>query len=313
MEQDKINAYMTLYTALVTVSKCAAPMIPFMTEDIYRNLVCSVDKDAPESIHLCDFPVAKEAWINKKLEEDMEEVLKVVVMGRACRNAANIKNRQPIGMMFVKAPAELDSFYQDIIKEELNVKEVSFTDDVRAFTTYTFKPQLRTVGPKYGKQLGGIQKELAALDGNAAMDELDAQGVLKFEIGGASVELSKDDLLIEMTQKEGYISEADNTVTVVLDTRLTEELIEEGFVYEVISKIQTMRKEADYEVMDHIEVTVDKNAKIAEIISKNEEMIAGKVLADKMTSGPADNAAGDWSVKEWNVNGEEVTIGIRRR
>ena len=317
MEQDKINAYMTLYTALVTVSECAAPMIPFMAEDIYRNLVCSIDKDAPESVHLCDFPVAKEAWIDKKLEEDMEAVLKVVVMGRACRNGANIKNRQPIGMMFVKAPVALDRFYQDIIKEELNVKEVSFTDDVRAFTTYTFKPQLRTVGPKYGKQLGGIQKELAALDGNAAMDELDAKGALKFDIGGVDVELSKDDLLIEMVQKEGYISEADNTVTVVLDTHLTEELIEEGFVYEVISKIQTMRKEADYEVMDHIEVVVDKNEKIAGIIAKNQAMIAGKVLADQMTAGTVESsakggAAEEWSIKEWNVNGEEVTIGIRR-
>ena len=207
----------------------------------------------------------------------------------------------------------MDSFYQDIIKEELNVKEVSFTDDVRAFTTYTFKPQLRTVGPKYGKQLGGIQKELAALDGNAAMDELDAKGALKFDIGGVDVELSKDDLLIEMIQKEGYISEADNAVTVVLDTRLTEELIEEGFVYEVISKIQTMRKEADYEVMDHIEVAVDKNEKIAGIIAKNQAMIAGKVLADRMTAGTVESSAeGEWSIKEWNVNGEEVTIGIRK-
>ena len=312
MEQDKINAYMTLYTALVTVSKCAAPMIPFMAEDIYRNLVCSIDTDAPESIHLCDFPISDEAMIDKKLEEDMEEVLKIVVMGRACRNAANIKNRQPIGTMFVKAPMELGSFYQDIIKEELNVKAVTFTDDVREFTTYTFKPQLRTVGPKYGKQLGGIQKELAALDGNKAMDELDAQGMLKFDINGVAVELSKDDLLIEMVQKEGYVSEADNTVTVVLDTNLTEELLEEGFVYEIISKIQTMRKEADFEVMDHIEVTVDKNEKIADVVRKNEEMIAGKVLADKMTAGEIDASTEDWHVKSWNVNGEEVTIGIRK-
>ena len=312
MEQDKINAYMTLYTALVTFCKLAAPMIPFMAEDIYRNLVCSIDKDAPESIHLCDFPISDEAMIDKKLEEDMEEVLKIVVMGRACRNAANIKNRQPIGTMFVKAPMELGSFYQDIIKEELNVKAVTFTDDVREFTTYTFKPQLRTVGPKYGKQLGGIQKELAALDGNKAMDELDAQGMLKFDINGVAVELSKDDLLIEMVQKEGYVSEADNTVTVVLDTNLTEELLEEGFVYEIISKIQTMRKEADFEVMDHIEVTVDKNEKIADVVRKNEEMIAGKVLADKMTAGEMDASTEDWHVKSWNVNGEEVTIGIRK-
>lgn len=317
MEQDKINAYMTLYTALVTVSKCAAPMIPFMAEDIYRNLVCSIDKEAPESVHLCDFPVAEETWIDRKLEEDMEEVLKVVVMGRACRNVANIKNRQPIGMMFVKAPMELDSFYQDIIKDELNVKEVKFTDDVRDFTTYTFKPQLRTVGPKYGKQLGGIRKELEALDGNQAMDDLNAQGLLKFDVDGVNVELSKEDLLIEMSQKEGYISEADNTVTVVMDTHLTEELIEEGFVYEVISKIQTMRKEAGYEVMDHIEVATEKNKKLADIIGKNDVTIMGKVLADKIVPDAGDDfitgAAGSgWSVKEWNVNGEEITIGIRK-
>ena len=262
---------------------------------------------------MCDFPTVEEAWIDKKLEEDMEEVLKVVVMGRACRNAANIKNRQPIGTMFVKAPMALGSFYQDIIKEELNVKTVSFTDDVRAFTTYTFKPQLRTVGPKYGKQLGSIQKELAALDGNAAMDELNGKGTLKFDINGTVVELSKDDLLIEMVQKEGYVSEADNTMTVVLDTNLTEELLEEGFVYEVISKIQTMRKEADYEVMDHIEVAVEKNEKIAGVVRKNEEMIAGKVLADRITAGEEDISAGEWHVKAWNVNGEEVTIGVRKR
>ncbi len=312
MEQDKINAYMTLYTALVTVCKCAAPMIPFMTEEIYRNLVCSIDKDAPESIHLCDFPLAQEEWIDKKLEEDMDEALKIVVMGRACRNAANIKNRQPIGAMYVKARMDLGSFYQDIIKDELNVKTVNFTDDIREFTTYTFKPQLRTVGPKYGRQLKGIQKELAVLDGNAAMDELNAQGMLRFDINGAAVELAKEDLLIEMVQKEGYISEADNGVSVVLDTNLTESLIEEGFVYEMISKIQTMRKEADFEVMDHIEIVVDKNEKIADVIRKNEAMIVGKVLAERIEAKGTDDLAGEWHVKAWNVNGEDVTIGIRR-
>ncbi len=310
MEQDKINAYMTLYTALVTVSKCAAPMIPFMCEDIYRNLVCSIDENAPESVHLCDFPVADEAMIDKQLEEDMEEVLKIVVMGRAARNTANIKNRQPIGDMFVKAPHTLSDFYQDIIKDELNVKKVNFTDDVRDFTSYTFKPQLRTVGPKYGKQLGGIQKELTALDGNAAMDELNANGALKFDINGTAVELTKEDLLIEMSQKDGYVSEADNTVTVVLDTNLTEELVEEGFVYEVISKIQTMRKDADYEVMDHIKVVVAGNAKIAEVVSKNEAVIAGKVLADAMMTDAEAEVTEAWSSKEWNVNGENVTISI---
>lgn len=307
MEQDKINAYMTLYTALVTISKVAAPMIPFMAEEIYRNLVCSIDASAPESVHLCDFPVAEEARIDRKLEEDMEAVLATVVMGRACRNNANIKNRQPIGTMFVKAEFTLSEFYQEIIRDELNVKQVIFTDDVRDFTSYTFKPQLRTVGPKYGKQLGGIQKHLASLDGNAAMDELNTAGALKFMVGDTEIELAKDDLLIEMSQKPGYVSEADNSLTVVLDTNLTDELIEEGFVYEVISKIQTMRKEADYEVMDHIRVAVCGNDKVATIVKANEDTIAGKVLADTIMT------EGSLAVeKEWNVNGENVTIGIEK-
>lgn len=307
MEQDKINAYMTLYTALVTVCKCAAPMIPFMTEEIYRNLVCSIDKNAPESIHLCDFPVAEASFIDKKLEVDMDEVLKVVVMGRACRNEANIKNRQPIGQMFIKASHTLDSFYQDIIKEELNVKAVAFTDDVREFTSYSFKPQLRTVGPKYGKQLGGIQKELSSLDGNVAMDELKQNGMLKFDIAGTSVELTEEDLLIEMTQKEGFVSGADNTLTVVLDTNLSAELIEEGFVYEIISKIQTMRKEADFEVMDHIKVSINGNSRVADIVKKNKAVIAAKVLADSIETDEKLDVS-----KEWNVNGETVTVALNR-
>ena len=309
MEQDKINAYMTLYTALVTVCKLAAPMIPFMAEDIYRNLVCSIDKNAPESIHLCDYPQADASFVDQKLEEDMDEVLKVVVMGRACRNAANIKNRQPIGHMFVKAPNMLDEFYQAIIREELNVKEVIFTEDVREFTSYTFKPQLRTVGPKYGKQLGGIKAALGSLDGNAAMDELKAAGVLKFDVDGTQVVLTEEDLLIEMSQKEGYMTEADNTVTVVLDTNLTEELVEEGFVLELISKIQTMRKESEenLEVTDHIRVSICGNEKLASIMEKNQQAIAGKVLADAMTVGDTLKTS-----KEWNVNGENVTICIER-
>jgi isoleucyl-tRNA synthetase len=307
MEQDKINAYMTLYTALVTMSKCAAPMIPFMTEEIYQNLVRSIDKDAPESIHLCDFPVADESMIDTKLEEDMEELLKIVVMGRACRNTANIKNRQPIGEMIVKAPNVLDQFYLDIIADELNVKDVVFTEDVSSFTTYTFKPQLRTVGPKYGKQLGGIQKHLATLDGNAAYAELKSEGAIKFMVGDVEVALTEADLLIDMKQKEGYATEADNTVTVVLSTVLTPELIEEGFVYEVISKIQTMRKDSDFEVMDHIKVSINGNAKVAEIVAKNEAAIAGKVLADSITAEEALTIA-----KEWNVNGENVTIAIEK-
>jgi len=307
MEQDKINAYMTLYTALVTISKAAAPMIPFMTEDIYQNLVRSLDKTAPESIHLCTFPEVNMQMIDKKLENDMEDVLEAVVMGRACRNNAAIKNRQPIGKMYIKADFVLDTFYTDIIKDELNVKEVVFTDDVRDFTSYTFKPQLRTVGPKYGKQLGGIKNTLAALDGNAAMDDLNTNGRITFQVGDVTVELTKDDLLIDMAQKEGYVSEENNKMTVVLDTNLTEALIEEGFVYEIISKIQTMRKEAGFEVMDHIKVSMNNSSKLAQISLNNKEAICGKVLADELTADT------EFAVsKEWNVNGEEVTISVER-
>ena len=307
MEQDKINAYMTLYTALVTIGKAAAPMIPFMTEDIYQNLVRSIDKDAPESIHLCEFPKTDAAWIDKKLEEDMETVLKAVVMGRACRNTANIKNRQPISTMFVKTEHDLTDFYKDIIAEELNVKEVRFTDDVREFTSYIFKPQLKTVGPKYGKLLGSIQKTLASLDGNAAMDELRADGALKFMAGETEVSLTEEDLLIEMTQKEGYVTESDNRMTVVLDTNLTDALVEEGFVLEIISKIQTMRKEADFEVTDRIKVSFAGNEKVADIALRNQAAIAGKVLAESMATGETLAVA-----KEWNVNGENVTISVER-
>ena len=308
MEQDKINAYMTLYTALVTVAKLAAPMIPFMTEDIYRNLVCVNDPSAPESVHLCDFPVANPSYVDMQLEEDMEEVLKIVVMGRAARNTANIKNRQPIGTMFVKAEKALSDFYQEIIEEELNVKEVKFTDDVREFTTYTFKPQLKTVGPKYGKQLGGIKEYLANVDGNEAMDKLNAGENLVFDVNGTEVSLSLDDVLVEMSQKEGYMSEADNTVTVVLDCNLSEELVEEGFAAEIISKIQTMRKDSGFEVMDHIKVGIAGNDKLAAIAAKNEKAIADKVLADSI-----DKDAVYANSKEWNVNGEKVTLSVEKQ
>ena len=307
MEQDKINAYMTLYTALVTISKAAAPMIPFMTEDIYQNLVCTIDKSAPESIHLCDFPAVCEDMIDKKLEEDMEDLLDIVVMGRACRNASNTKNRQPIGKMYVKAEFELSKFYTDIIADELNVKEVVFTDDVREFTSYTFKPQLKTVGPKYGKQLGEIKNVLSSLDGNAAMDELNANGELKFDLPSGEVVLTKDDLLIDMAQMEGYVSESDNKITVVLDTNLTPELIEEGFVREVISKIQTMRKEADFEVMDKIKVYVNGNDKISGIMTKNKTQILSEVMAEDMITGSTEGYT-----KEWNINGEDVTLGVQK-
>ena len=307
MGQDKINAYMTLYTALVTVAKTAAPMIPFMTEDIYQNLVRSIDKTAPESVHLCDFPAVNEAWIDKKLEADMDEVLKIVVMGRAARNTAAIKNRQPIGRMFVKAENELSEFYQEIIEEELNVKKVEFTDDVRAFTSYSFKPQLKTVGPKYGKQLGNIKNALANLDGNAAMDTLNETGKLTFNFDGTEVELTKDDLLIDTAQMEGFVSEGDNTVTVVLDTNLTPELIEEGLVREIISKIQTMRKEAGFEVMNHIALYASGNERIAQILEKYGDEIKEDVLADSILEGQT----GGYT-KEWNINGETVTLGVEK-
>ena len=307
MEQDKINAYMTLYTCLVTFCKAAAPMIPFMTEEIYQNLVRSVDASQPESIHLCDFPKVEEEHVDKKLEADMDIVLKAVVMGRACRNTANIKNRQPVNAMFVKAEYELTDFYKDIIADELNVKKVVFTNDVREFTSYTFKPQLRTVGPKYGKQLGAIKKYLEELDGNAAMDTLQKDGALKFTAGDVEVSLTEEDLLIEMTQKEGYVTEADNSMTVVLDTNLTPELIEEGFVLELISKIQTMRKDAGFEVTDHIRVAFADNDKIEEIAQKHEKEIAGKVLADALSVKNELSVA-----KEWNVNGENVKISVER-
>ena len=307
MEQDKINAYMTLYNALVTIAKTAAPMIPFMTEDMYQNLVRSVDKDAPESIHLCDFPTVNEAWIDKDLEADMKELLEIVVLGRACRNTANIKNRQPIGTMYVKAEKKMGEFYTDIIADELNVKEVKFADDVESFISYSFKPQLRTVGPKYGKLLGGIKQALTDIDGTAAMKELKSNGVLKLDINGNDVELTEEDLLIETAQTEGYVSESDGETSVVLDTNLTPELIEEGFVREIISKIQTMRKEAGFEVMDKIKVYAHGNDKIQEVMKAHEDEIKSEVLADEMVLGETDGY-----VKEWNINKETVTMGVKK-
>ena len=307
MEQDKINAYMTLYTALVTISKAAAPMIPFMTEEIYQNLVRSVDKDAIESIHLCDFPKVEEAWINKELEDDMEELLKIVVLGRAARNTANIKNRQPIGTMYVKAEKEMGQFYTDIIADELNVKEVKFANDVESFISYSFKPQLRTVGPKYGKLLNGIRTALVEINGTEAMNELRSTGLLTLDINGNKVELSEEDLLIETAQTEGYVTEADGDISVVLDTNLTPELIEEGFVREIVSKVQTMRKEAGFEVMDKIHIYAKDNDKILELMKNHKEEIMSEVLAEDMTLGTTDGY-----VKEWNINKEPVVLGVAK-
>ena len=307
MEQDKINAYMTLYTALVTVAKAAAPMIPFMTEDIYQNLVRSIDANAPESIHLCDFPEVHENWIDPKMEEDMADLLEIVVMGRAARNTANIKNRQPIGTMYVKSEFQLSEFYKEIIEDELNIKEVVFKDDIADFISYSFKPQMRTVGPKYGKLLNKIKTVLSELDGNKAMAELKSTGELKLDIDGQEIVLLEEDLLIDMAQMEGYVSESDHTITVVLDTNLTPELIEEGFVRELVSKIQTMRKEAGFEVMDKIKVYAKDNDKIVSIMKNHGDEIKSEVLAEEIVTGETKGYE-----KEWNINSEKVTMAVER-
>ena len=308
MEQDKINAYMTLYTSLITLSKLAAPMIPFMTEEIYQNLVRSIDSNAPESIHLTDYPVADESMIDPELEENMDHVLKIVVLGRAARNESGIKNRQPIARMMVKAPYEIPEFYQEIITEELNIKKVEMTDDADSFISYTFKPQLKTVGPKFGKLVGGIRKALTEIDGSAAMKELNEEGTLTLDINGVPVVLSRDDLLIDMAQSEGFETQSDGKVTVVLDKKLTPELIEEGFVRELISKIQTMRKEAGFEVMDRIRLFVSGNERLEKIIRDNSGTIGRDVLADDFTVG----GTGGYT-KDWKINGEPVTLGVEKQ
>ena len=308
MEQDKINAYMTLYTALITLSKISAPMIPFMTEEIYQNLVRSVDKNAPESIHLTDFPKVNEEFIDKDLEVSMDEVLDIVVLGRAARNSANIKNRQPIGNMYVKAENVLSPFYVEIIEDELNVKAVEFKDDVEEFVSYSFKPQLKTVGPKYGKLLGKIKESLSNLDGHKAMQELNADGALNFDFDGEKVVLGREDLLIETAKNDNFVTEADNKVTVVLDIRLDDALLEEGFVRELISKIQTMRKEAGFEVVDHIVLSQSGNDRIAEIIKKNEAVIKNDTLADEIVYNNVEGYT-----KDWNLNGEHTSLGVSKK
>ena len=307
MEQDKVNAYMTLYTALVTISMTAAPLIPFMAEDIYQNLVRSIDKDAPLSVHLCEFPKVEEKMIDTDLEAAMDEILKIVVLGRAARNTANIKNRQPIGTMYVKAAKELTEDETAIVKDELNIKNVVFTEDIASFSSYTFKPQLRTVGPKYGKQLGGIKAYLSSVDGNAAMAELKEKGALTFDVNGTEVSLAEEDLLIDIAQTEGYVTEADGAVTVVIDTNLTEELLEEGFVREIVSKIQTMRKEAGFEVMDKITVYAEGSDKATGLMNANADSIKSDVMADALVTGSVDGYS-----KEWNINGEKVTLGVKK-
>ncbi len=305
MEQDKINAYMTLYTALVTTAKAAAPMIPFMTESIYRNLVCSIDKTAPESVHLCDFPQVNEAHIDKDLEKNMGEVLEIVVLGRAARNEANIKNRQPIGKMYVKAPVVLPDFYKEIVEEELNVKEVVFKDDMEAYLTYSFKPQFRVLGPKVGKKMGAIQKALKAVNGHKAKEELDTTGKLVVALPDGDVTLLSEDVEVTMAQTEGFNCQRYNGVTIALETTLSEELLEEGFVREIISKVQTMRKENGYEVTDHIKVGLKGNEKLENLVKKNESFLKDITLADEVTYGTTSGHE-----KEWNINGETVTLSV---
>ncbi|MBE6017466.1 MAG: isoleucine--tRNA ligase [Lachnospiraceae bacterium] len=307
MEQDKINAYMTLFTCLETLSKAAAPFIPFMTEEIYQNLVAGHIEGAPESVHLCDFPVVNEDHIDKELEDNMEHVLDVVVMGRACRNASNVKNRQPLPAMYIKAPWELSEFFTDIVKDELNVKKVEMRSDVRDFSSYSFKPQLKTLGPKFGKQIGEIRNLLSSVDGNAAMDQINETGALTLTLSSGDVQIEKDDLLIETAQVEGYESMSDFGITVVLDLHLTDDLIEEGFIREVISKIQTMRKEAGFEVMDMITIYVNGNARVEDIVSRRKAEMLNDVMATDVLTGCMDGIS-----KEWDINGETVTIGVKK-
>ena len=307
MTDDKISAYMTLYTALVTVAKASAPMIPFMAEDIYRNLVCNIYKDAPESVHLCEFPVVDESAIDTELEENMEELLDIVVMGRAARNGASMKNRQPLSTMYVQAKKELPSYCVEIIEDELNIKNVKFVNDMSEFSSYSFKPQLKTVGPKYGKFLGSIRTLLSEVDGNKAKKELDETGAIKFDVDGNEIVLTEEDLLIDIKQKEGYYSLSDKYTTVAIDTTLTNELIEEGFVNEVISKLQTMRKDSDFDVTDHIKVYVNNNDKIAEVVKNNEAEIAKIVLGDEFVY--AQDGA---NAKSWDINGEKVNLSVEK-
>jgi isoleucyl-tRNA synthetase len=307
MPEDKIAAYMTLYTCLVTIAKISAPLVPFITEDIYRNLVCSVDKSAPESVHLTDYPAADESLIDEALEKNMKEVVDIVVLGRATRNAANIKNRQPVARMFVKTENAPDESFVSVIAEELNVKEVIFTDNVREFTTYSFKPQLRTVGPKYGKYLGDIKNTLSSLDGNAAMDELEEKGAITFTAKDAEIVLTRDDLLIEMTKKDGFESLGDRGVTVVIDKNLTPELIEEGNVREIISKVQTMRKDSGFEVMDNIRISFSGNESVEGVAKRNAETIKDETLAIEILIGESLTHS-----KEWNINGEDVVISVEK-
>ena len=307
LTEDKTAAYMTLYTALVTVSKAAAPMIPFMAESIYQNLVRNVDKNAPESVHLCRFPEVCEEKIDKNLEDSMDKVLEIVVLGRAARNGANRKNRQPLSTMYIKLDGKLDEVFLDIIKDELNIKKVSFTDNVDGFVSYIFKPQLKTVGPKYGKQLGEIRTALSSLDGNAAKAELDKNGKLTLDLPSGKVELGTDDLLIESAQKEGFYALTDKGITVAIDTVLTDDLVTEGYIREIVSKVQMMRKDAGFNVMDHINITVQGDKGVTDIAVKNKSGIVGDTLADSLVA-----AQPKGFVKEWDINGEKLVIGIEK-
>ncbi len=307
MSQDKIHAYMTLYTALVTVAKVTAPMTPFVADEIYRNLVCSLDKNAPISVHLCSFPEADSALIDAKLEDEMQTVLRIVTLGRAARNNSAIKNRQPLAKILVEAPTELEGMYADIVKEELNIKEIEFINDTSSFTVYSFKPQLKILGAKYGKQIGEIRTALAEIDGAKAMAELKNLGVMTLKLSDAEIKLTEEELLIDVSQKEGFAVANERDITVVLDTTLTDELIEEGFVREIVSKIQSMRKDSGFEVLDHIRIYAVGNDKIKDIITANKDEIATDTLCDEFEFTNANAAA-----TEWDINGEKVTLGVEK-
>ena len=308
MPQDKINAYMTLYTVLVELAKLAAPFVPFMTEEIYGNLVKSVQPDALESIHLCDYPKSDAKWIDKELEGNMDTVLKLVTLGRACRNTANIKIRQPLGAMYAKLSQTLPEMFGDLVKDELNIKELVFTEDIDNFTTVTIKPQLKTLGPRYGKLVPGIREALKEFDGKKALEAFRNGQPIKLTVQGQAIELTEDDVLIETSHKEGFVVDSNRDIAVALDTNLTSELIEEGFVREIVSKVQNMRKEAGFEVQDRIELYYFNNERIAGIIQRNMKTIADEVLATKVAEGEANGYT-----KEWNINDERVTLTVVRK
>ena len=305
MAGDKEAAFATLYHVLVTLSKLCAPFIPFLAEEIYQNLVVNNIPGAPESVHLCDFPVSDPAAVDPEMEAQMKALLQVIQLGRACRNAANLKVRQPVQTLYVRG-ASFEQAYQELCEDELNVREVIFTEDARAFTTYKLKPQMRTLGPKYGKLLGRIGQHLAEMDGNDVVDAFRRGETVSFAIDGTEVALAETDVLTEPAQKPGFTATEDRGITVVLDTNLTEELIREGYAREVISKLQTMRKEAGFEVTDRIRVTYSADDTLAEALGAYDEMVKRATLALEVVR--KDQTEG----KAWDINGKQAVLTVEK-